>query len=532
MAGRPKGWKLGQDRRTGNFYARFSHNGRRRNLLLAGARDRGAAQSEAARIYAEVVSGRYDQAHAVASSGGAPFLDVASEWLAEIESSIDPETYKLYETTYVGNHFMRAFKSIGDLSSTGAAAYVSARLKKVTRETLKKELSALRQIAAYAVAHNHLAAQPEIKTPGKKTLGTRVEGKRRASTIFTGVEIQRVIAKLPDWIKARRGGKPAFSVRHRFVVAWETALRPETLAELRAPDDYRRGAEEMVIRDEADKNRFGRTLPLSPKAREALDRICPEVGLIFGAHDFRIALRKAAKAAGIEAPRCDRITDYDFRHSRLTEMGQSSDNLVGLMYLAGHRQPATTARYMRPAKNAGSEVLAASAAAEPKASNHELWPHSGRQSGRRSGQGGSREARTPSGPAGQVPDSNDDSDRARRGNRTPMGLHPLAPQGIGRDQTIGIPSTSVRPGASESASKRPILVAATTMPGASNGEQNGADRLLAADDVDDTTDVADPISTALGRARQAWVDDRDRRALRRTLLGLVQILDEDPEGPS
>jgi hypothetical protein len=54
----------------------------------------------------------------------------------------------------------------------------------------------------------------------------------------------------------------------------------------------------------------------------------------------------------------------------------------------------------------------------------------------------------------------------------------------------------------------------------------------AADDVDDTTDVADPISTALGRARQAWVDDGDRRALRRTLLGLVQILDEDPEGPS
>jgi hypothetical protein len=37
--------------------------------------------------------------------------------------------------------------------------------------------------------------------------------------------------------------------------------------------------------------------------------------------------------------RAGRISDYDFRHSRLTHVGQVTDNVVGIMYIAGH--PAT-----------------------------------------------------------------------------------------------------------------------------------------------------------------------------------------------
>ena len=43
-----------------------------------------------------------------------------------------------------------------------------------------------------------------------------------------------------------------------------------------------------------------------------------------------------------------------------------SDNLAGVMYLLGHKQPATTARYMRPQKDAAIEVLRA--AIRPKLS--------------------------------------------------------------------------------------------------------------------------------------------------------------------
>jgi hypothetical protein len=91
---------------------------------------------------------------------------------------------------------------------------------------------------------------------------------------------------------------------------------------------------------------------------------------LFGSHDYRHLLRGAASAAGIDEFRAKRISDYDFRHSRLTHLGQVSDNLSGVMFLAGHKQPATTARYLRPQKEAAAEVLRAAA-------DHEFRSHSG-----------------------------------------------------------------------------------------------------------------------------------------------------------
>jgi integrase len=108
-------------------------------------------------------------------------------------------------------------------------------------------------------------------------------------------------------------------------MSWETALRPRTIAKLLAPTDYHRAATSLHIRDEIDKNRFGRELPLTDAARAALDSVCPPAGLIFGAHDCTMLLRRAAKAAGINAYRADRISDYDFRHSAATHLGRKRD---------------------------------------------------------------------------------------------------------------------------------------------------------------------------------------------------------------
>jgi integrase len=114
-------------------------------------------------------------------------------------------------------------------------------------------------------------------------------------------------------------------------VAWESSLRPATLDKLSVPENYRPGCAALTISDEVDKNRFRRELPLSENAREALDSVCPTSGIIFGAHDFRTLLRAAAKAAGIDEYRAKHISDYDFRHSRLTHLGQVSSNLSGMM---------------------------------------------------------------------------------------------------------------------------------------------------------------------------------------------------------
>ncbi len=133
-----------------------------------------------------------------------------------------------------------------------------------------------------------------------------------------------------------------------------SSSREESAACPRLRRNYRPGARVLTITDEIDKNRFGRELPLSDEARKAPDSVCPAAGVIFGKHDYRTPLRAAAKAAGIEAHRADRATPYDFRHSRLTHLGQVSSNLSGIMSLAGHRQPSTTAKYMRPHRRRGT----------------------------------------------------------------------------------------------------------------------------------------------------------------------------------
>ena len=234
---------------------------------------------------------------------------------------------------------------------------------------------------------------PEIESPDKSKLGKPVPKARKVKfQVFTAEEMAAIISHLPETARSRKMRGLPYPLRARFIVAWETALRPQTLNQLRAPDDYQPGAAALTIRDEADKNRFGRDLPLSEPARAALDSVSAEPGVMFGDHDYRPALRKAARAAGIDELRASRLSDYDFRHSRLTHLGQVTDNLSGVMFIAGHLQPATTARYMRPQRAAAEEVLQAAAAAAGKARR-------GRAStGRISGATGSFRAQTQSAP--------------------------------------------------------------------------------------------------------------------------------------
>jgi len=376
MARRSEGLKL-ERRESGLYSARFTFAGRRYHVPT-GERDVGAAQTSAARIYEAVVSGRWApgqrQAAPVAST---PFDEVAARWLAHIKPSIEEKTFRLYRDTYVGAHFGSFFKTIEQLTTVGAQDYIAARLRKVTRQTLKHELSPLRRLAKWAHARGYLRQMPEIETPGRRVLGTPVaNARKRDSLIFTANEIAAIVARLPVYWSAPRAKAP-YPVRARFIVAWETALRPRTLAKLEAPTDYRQGEATLRIRDEVDKNRFGRELPLSTAARAALDSVCPAKGLIFGSHDSIMLLRRAAKAAGIDSYRADRISDYDFRHSAATHLGRSSDNLPGVMYLLGHKQPATTARYMRPQRDAALEVLLAASTAVTTAPPAKLSTDSG-----------------------------------------------------------------------------------------------------------------------------------------------------------
>ena len=357
MPRRAEGWRLERDPRNGVFRVRFSFAGRRR-ALSTGERDPVEAQARGTALYAETVSGRRRADSPGPRCGPQPLDEVAADWLEAVESGLDPATSAQY-LMYVRAHFVPFFKTLDRVTAASAADYVRDRLRRVRRRTLLKELSALRGLLAWCVERGHLDEVPLIRAPGKRVTGTpdtRRPHKTEPILLDEG-EVTAILRHLPD--RSRTGQPRAF-----FEVLWETSLRPSTVHALRAPDDYRKGAPTLTIRDEADKARFGRELDLTAGARAALDSVVPERGVIFGRHNFRTVLRRAAKDAGLPPEKAQHVSDYDFRHARLTFLAERSPNLPGLAYLAGHKHTSTTSRYINIARRAGREVLEAAVGAE------------------------------------------------------------------------------------------------------------------------------------------------------------------------
>jgi integrase len=348
-------WRLQHDSRTGNQIVKFRHAGRQFSKST-GERDARLAQVEAQRIYEEVVSGR-----APASSTGIgcdrPVDELGAQWLVAEKNRLDDLTVKQYKT-YVFR-WQTFFEVVDRITTAEGERYWRARLAEVKRKTVLKELAALRTMLGWAKTHGYITAVPFISSPDRRATGTESTKPHKGKSMTLPQDvITAIIAALPEvgHRTSRRDGVP-YRIRDRFIVQWETSLRPGTVDELRVDDyDGRRGV--LQVRDEADKARFGRELPLSPAARDALDRSLPkEGGLIFGAHDYRVPLRAAALAAGLPEGKAKKLTPYDFRHSRLTHFGETSDNLVGVMYLAGHKHASTTSIYMHGSKRAAENVL-------------------------------------------------------------------------------------------------------------------------------------------------------------------------------
>ena len=127
MARNSEGWSLTRDRRTGVYTVRFTHAGRRQHRSTR-ARDLAGAKVEAARIYAETISGRRLQNR----QRDLKALDVLfAEWLGQIESEIAPETWKTFRG-YCANHFLPFFESAERLTVSSVEDYSRMRLRHVT----------------------------------------------------------------------------------------------------------------------------------------------------------------------------------------------------------------------------------------------------------------------------------------------------------------------------------------------------------------------------------------------------------------
>lgn len=349
--GRPsRGYKL-RELPGGCWQVRFSHAGKRYELSTEEL-DLDRAEAKARQIYAAVISGRWAPGSQLAAPG-APVWQVAAGWLDAIESMVEKTTRKQYGI-YVTAHWQPHFKEMEAFARpTMVPSYVRARLKSVRRRTLQKELSALRGFLAWCHEVGHLPEAITIPKLTVKSPGTPDQRKKHKSVPIelTVADVRAILALLPEMSKGSRV-RPPFPIRDFFTVCYETGLRPDATVAHLEPGDLRAG--ELAVRDEIDKARFGRSVPLTPLARECLERHATRPGKpIFGKASRATYLRAAALLAGKPG-----VSAYDFRHNRATHLMESSgNNILGVGYLLGHTQATTTNRYARQTHRAAVTVL-------------------------------------------------------------------------------------------------------------------------------------------------------------------------------
>jgi integrase len=347
-----QGWKLRQ-RAPGHAYAvRFWIRGREFERST-GTSEEAAAAIEAARIYADAVQ-REPPERRVRVSGGIDPEEVVAAWLLHLASTHDEGTCDTWEL-YAMTHWLPHFEAMHNFTDAMADAYMRKRLGSVQGVTVRKELTALRQFCAWAFSAGFLPREVTCPSVPKRAIGTRFSKRRRVGAFdLSPDECEAMLAALPEWSTSRKVAR--FPIRARFMVGYETGLRPSALDSLEAGVHYRKGSASILVTPELDKNRWGRELPLSVEARAALDAVCPTEGLIFGKHDYREHV-KAAAALALPAERAERFCAAHLRSAMVTHKLEATGNLPGVQYLAGHKLATTTAGYAKASLRAAMDVI-------------------------------------------------------------------------------------------------------------------------------------------------------------------------------
>ena len=354
MGRHAEGWTIRQ-RAPGHAYAvRFTHNGTEYERSTGTSDDR-EASLEAARIYADIV--RREPAKRSRRASTDSLEELIGKWLVDISATHDPETVETW--TVYGRKFVVHFAAAHHLTPGMAEQYMLARLRLVLAETVRKELSALRSLFRWMKLEP--AGVPSVP---KRATGTKHGQKRRSAAVeLSPRESLKIIAALPAWSTSKKVKR--FPIRARFLVGYQTSLRPSTLDALSVPEHYRKGQGYIRLTPELDKNRWNRVVPLTREARKALDAVCPASGLIFGKHDYRDHVGTAG-AASLPPDRAERFTGAHLRSARITHLLEATGNLPGVQYLAGHKMATTTNRYAKPSLRAAEDVLRTSERANGK----------------------------------------------------------------------------------------------------------------------------------------------------------------------
>jgi integrase len=350
-----KGWELRARGEDEILHVRFRHE-RTRYERSTGTADPVAAAKEAARIYAEIVSGEQRRARGEAPTAASlPIANLAAKWIRGIDGSTHSSgTAKLF-LIHMRAHIIPFFKRLDRVTEAKIEDYQSKRLREVTRVTLRKERMTLRLFLQWCKRRKLIPVIPDFPPLPQGATGTRATNRKTESVHVSPEQVAAFVAALPVLSKGKIRQSHRFPVRARYIVAWETGLRPSTLDKISVPEHYRKGRAELHITADIDKSRYARTVSLTKAARAALDAVVPKKGLIFGKRDYRKYWAEAAKASGMP----EGVTPYDLRHGRALALLDASGSLSGVAYALGHKKLTTTDRYLKATRKAGDAVLVA-----------------------------------------------------------------------------------------------------------------------------------------------------------------------------
>ncbi len=224
-----QGWKIRLPEGRTIYTVFFTHNGRRVDRST-GCSDPGEASKAAARIYADFVQREPPKRRIVRRGDSLPIPELVEQWLST-DTTIDEDTVDTW--TVYGGHWSEHWLTIADITEATASEYRNKRLKSVLASTVRKELSALRRFLAWCELHGHIGRAVTVPGVPEKTTGKRYAKRRRsAAPELTPAQIESILALLPAWSESLK--VDPFPIQARFVVAYETSLRPGTLDALSA----------------------------------------------------------------------------------------------------------------------------------------------------------------------------------------------------------------------------------------------------------------------------------------------------------
>lgn len=355
--GRPrKGWRVVWTK-SGAPQVWFTWNNHEYRLGLGGTRDPAEAAKAGERRYLDVVNGEEPQRKGPGRCEAKPTTEAGAAWLSSSAGKLRPITRKIYLQYVV--HLARAMPTLADWTTANLDRYLSDRLSKVLSDTVQKELSAFRSLAKYSRKRGwitHIPKVPEIERGAK---GTPFEKRRRcAADDNDPVEVEAVIAALPEWSRVCKGAR--FPIRARFILAYDLAMRPALLNSLSVPVNWSKGREFLTVTAQQDKVGKARQKWLTPRCIEALERVAPSEGIIFGAHYYRATLRRVVRQVFQDEERALRFCSQHFRSNGLTRLaGIPGVTLEGLQDLGDHENISTTARYVRRSARASRKTIEA-----------------------------------------------------------------------------------------------------------------------------------------------------------------------------